>query len=133
MHYNQSMKIALAARNGQVAPLFSGVEVLIYRYESGKAVLEKRVQTSDWPALAWGPNLMREDVSLLICDGLDHFLWGSLRGYGINVAPEAGGKVDEALGLWQHGKLPVPETWPPVAVVCARRGAGRRNRWRGGC
>lgn len=126
------MKIALATRKGQLAPLFPGVEILIFKKQSAAAELEKRIQTSEWPPLAWGLNLMREDVNLLICSGLDHFVWGSLQGYGISVAPDAAGTVDEVLNLWYQGQLIIPEAWPPVGGVCGKRGGGRRARWRGG-
>lgn len=82
--------------------------------------------TAGWGVLEWGRELVRRDVGLLFCSGIDHFLWGALKGNGIDVIPDAVGEPEQVLKLWHGGVLAASAEWPHHA-----RGGCRRERLRG--
>lgn len=82
--------------------------------------------TAGWGALDWGRELVRRDVGLLFCAGIDRFLWGALKGNGIDVIPDAVGEPEEVLSLWQGGAFNLSGEWPHHT-----RGGCRRERLRG--
>jgi predicted Fe-Mo cluster-binding NifX family protein len=115
-----AMNIGLTVVSGRVSPCFRGVNLWILGDHAG---LERKcvAETQDWGDLAWGQELMKRDVSVLICAGLNQFLWGALKGHGIDVVPNAVGEPDEVLGQWQRGALPSPSVWPPHGRNGCRR------------
>ena len=124
------MNIGLTVSNGRIGPCFSGVSLWIAC--SNVNIDQKQViDTAAWQALDWGQELMRHNVSTLLCAGIDQFLWGALQGHGIKVVPDAIGLPEEILDQWQAGKLTVPQIWPPQMRNGCRRGF-RRGRGRRG-
>ena len=119
------MSLALTVSRGRVSPCFSGVHLWVLPADG---VLRKAeiVPTIGWGPPHWGQELMRRDVTTLLCAGIDRFLWGALQGYGVQVVPEAVGAPGRVVELWQRGDLAVPAEWP-VQTVC---GCGRRTRAR---
>ena len=108
-----------------MCPCFSGVDLWIL--DQGEDMgRHQLVTTAVWAPLAWGRQLMRRDVVILFCAGIDQFLYGALRGCGIGVVPNAAGTPSEVLKKWQRGELRVPSTWPPHPSY--RDCSGRRKR-----
>ena len=126
------MNRALTTSHGRVAPCLPGVELRIFRprqgWDEGQVI-----STAGWDPLAWTNELLRRDVRTLLCAGIDQFLWGALRGYGIQVVPTVMGVPEDVLRFWDSGRLEVPQSWPPYpgAGVCGRT-RRKRNRYRGG-
>lgn len=123
------MRIALATRHGRMAPCFAGAAL---RIVDGPAALEAAatVPTDGWHPLGWGRELMRRDVGLLLCAGLDQATWAGLQGHGIQVVPGVLGDPADALAAWRNGRLQPPALWP--ACPGGRFGGGRRRRFHGG-
>jgi len=123
------MNVALTTRHGHMVPCFSGVELLVIPPDQDLDRCEP-VSTADWPPLAWGRELARRDVGVLICSGIYPFLWGALRGHGIDVVPNAIGESSSVLADWRSGALTVPPVWPcyPELHVGGRGRRGRRFR-----
>ncbi len=119
------MKTALTIRNGRMAACISGVELWLVA-ENETTEEHELVQTMGWQQLVWGRELMRRDVSVLLCAGIDRFVSGSLQGHGINVMPHVTGPAKEVLQDWRAGKLPKRE---PTGGLCRGR---RRRRFCGG-
>ena len=126
--------MALTVSDGRMAPCFSGVELrVVGSQENSEAA--KVVETRGWHPLVWGRELMRRDVSTLLCTGIDQVVWGGIRGHGIQVIPNAIGDAESVLAQWVAGGLVVPRTWPilPDMPGSGRgRGGGRGRRFRGG-
>lgn len=106
-----------------MAPIFPGI-VLQLREEKDIHQVRESIHTDTWRQLSWGTQLMTRNINLLICAGIDQFLWGALRGTGIDVIPNATGTVNRAIGLWRVGLLRPPATWPPD---CRRLSPGYVN------
>jgi hypothetical protein len=123
------MNIGLTVSRECVAPLFSGVDLWVVDFDAG---IEDRliVETKDWSMFAWKDELMRRDVEVLLCAGIDHFLLGALRGYGIEVMSNAVGAPDEVMRIWVQGWASKQEIDLQRLQRC-RKGHRRRNR--GGC
>jgi len=117
-----------------MAPCFGGVELQIV--EGDEDLRDGHiVSTHGWHPLAWGRELMRRDVALLLCAGIDQATWAALRGHGIQVIPNAIGDPATVFATWRNGSLIPPGLWPayPVGFGGSRMfGAGRRRRFRGG-
>lgn len=125
------MNIGLTVSHGRVAPCFPGVELWIV--SSGDDIEKKQVaDTRNWPAMAWGSELMRHNVSVLLCAGVDHFLFGALQGYGIEVIPDAEGSPAKVIEHWQKGALKVSNIWRPHRQGVFSGGSRRRKGRRGG-
>jgi predicted Fe-Mo cluster-binding NifX family protein len=75
---------------------------------------------------------MRRDVTILLCAGVDQFLWGVLQGHGIEVVPDAIGSADDVIEQWRSGKLTVPQMWPRQMNDGCGKGLRRRKGRRGG-
>jgi hypothetical protein len=128
--YKALMSSAITASHGRVAPCFSGAELLIF--EAGSD-LARVVPTAGWPPLAWGRELRGLGVGTLICNGIYPFLWGVLRGHGIEVIPNASGEPDDVMRDWHRGVLTAPEQWPCYPMLQGRGCRPRqRRRFRGG-
>ena len=128
------MKVALATSHGRMAPCFGGVEL---RIVDNNADLRDApvLSTHGWHPLVWGRELMRRDVTLLMCAGIDQATWAALRGHGIQVIPNAIGDPATVFATWRSGRLSPPQLWPAYPVGFGGRrgfGAGRRRRFRGG-
>jgi len=158
MRYKQVMKVALATSHGRMAPCFAGVELRIVAEHTalqsrdggktgGQADLVDAdvLSTHGWHPLAWGRELMRRDVGLLLCAGIDQGTWAAIQGHGIQVIPNAIGDTQAAFGAWHSGRLSLPRVWPSYPAGLAGFGAGgfdrlaaggfgpgRRRRFRGG-
>lgn len=94
------MNVAIAISQGRLAPCFKGVELWIVGPEDDVDRC-RVVSTEGWAPLAWGRQLMRADVGILICAGIHHFVWGVLRGYGIQVVSNATGDPATVLSEWR--------------------------------
>lgn len=131
------MIAGLTVNDGRVAPCFAGVELWIVDSE-GTAGAPQIFKTDDWPALTWGRELSSRNINILICSGIDRFLWGALQGVGIDVIPNVMGSCAEVIDLWKQGTLTMPQMWPAYGpAVGMGRGMGRgmrrgRRRMRGG-
>ena len=109
-----------------MSPCFPGVNLWILGVEI--QMEQKQVaDTENWHALAWGQELMRRNVNVLLCAGMDRFLWGSLQGHGIEVVPDAIGLPVEVVEQWRSGKLTVPQMWPRQIHGGCGRGLRRRK------
>jgi hypothetical protein len=128
------MNVALVTSHGRMAPCFGGVELQIV--DDNAELREARVlSTHDWHPLAWGRELMRRDVTLLMCAGVDQATWAALRGHGIQVIPNAIGDPATVFATWRSGRLSPPQLWPAYPVGFGGRrgfGGGRRRRFHGG-
>jgi hypothetical protein len=123
------MKVALATSHGRMAPCFAGVELRIVQADAGLGAAGM-VSTRGWHPLTWGRELMRRDVGLLLCAGIDQGTWGAIQGHGIQVVPGAMGDPDAVWEAWRNGVLRPPPVWPAYPNAFGRR-RGRR-RFRGG-
>lgn len=124
------MNTGLVTQNHRMAPCYPGADLWVVGADS--ELDEARcVSTSGWHPLAWGRELLRLDVTELLCVGIDRFLWGALNGYGIRVVPNAIGTAQDVLELWRRGELQVPAMWVPGSGR-RQRGRGRGRRHRGG-
>ena len=125
------MNIALTTRHGHLVPCFSGVELLVIGPDQD---LDRCVPipTVDWPLLAWGRELAGREVGVLICGGIYPFLWGVLRGHGIDVVPNAIGEAAAGLADYRSGTLTVPPMWPCYPELHEGGRGGCRRRFRGG-
>jgi len=123
------MNVALTTRDGRMVPCFSGVELVVVSSAGGLDSCAP-IPTMDWPPLGWGRELADREVGVLICSGMYPFLWGVLRGHGIDVVPNAVGKAEAVLVDWCSGALAVPPVWPcyPELHVGGRGRRGRRYR-----
>ena len=128
------MKVALATSHGRMAPCFGGVELRVV--ENNADLQDARVlSTHGWHPLAWGRELMRRDVALLMCAGIDQATWSAVQGHGIQVIPNAIGDPEPVFAAWRNGRLSPPQLWPAYPVGFGGRrgfGASRRRRFRGG-
>jgi hypothetical protein len=96
------MNIGLITSDGRMAPCFPGTELWILN--DHEDIGEHRVvSTIGWKSLAWGSQLMRRNVTVLLCSGVDRFLCGALQGYGIRVVPNAKGSPVEVIMQWRNG------------------------------
>lgn len=126
------MNVGLTTSHNRMAPCFPGAELWILGPDQ-QIGQHQVVPTVGWHPLAWGQELMRWDVSMLLCAGIDQFLWGALQGYGIQVIPNAMGDPNEVFSQWRAGRLAVPPMWPMYPGMYGRgRGRGRGRRFRGG-
>lgn len=121
------MNIGLTVSKRRISPCLSGVSLWIVG-DDGDMDDRLEIDTLGWEALAWGRELMRRDVGLLFCAGLDQFLWGALQGNGIDVVPDAIGDPSDVVGQWRRGELKLSSEWPRHL-----RGGGRRERNRARC
>jgi hypothetical protein len=128
-----AMKAALATSHARMAPCFAGVELRILDENTDLRAAEA-VSTHGWHPLAWGRELMRHDVAVLLCAGIDHATWSAIQGHGIQVIPNAIGDPETVLEGWRSGRLSPPAVWPnyPVGFGAGGLRAGRRRRFRGG-
>lgn len=129
MRLHGTMNVALAISHGRMAPCFAGVELRIVD-GNGDLNAAGLVSTRGWHPLGWGRELMRRDVGLLLCTGIDQGTWGSIRGHGIQVIPNAMGDPGATLAAWRSGRLRPPPIWP--AYPAGSGGGRRRKRFRGG-
>jgi hypothetical protein len=136
------MNAALAISHGRMVPCFAGVELRIVKGNAQTNADEqadldraKVLSTHGWHPLGWGRELMRHDVGLLLCAGIDQSTWASVKGHGIEVIPNSIGEAATVLDAWRRGLLTPPRFWPayPVGFGGQRDfGAGRRRRFHGG-
>jgi hypothetical protein len=115
------MNVALATDSGRVAPCFAGVELWIVN-PSQSAGARLTVSTVGLDPSLWARELVRRDVGVLLCAGIDMFAWGVLRGNGIHVVPEAVGTVDEVMVKWHAGTLSPLPLWPRAKDGRCHRG-----------
>ena len=112
-----------------MAPCFSGVVLTVVRPDQ-ELTDGAGIHTSSWRPFAWRHELLEPDVSVLLCSGIYPFLWGMLRGYGIQVVPDACGDPAQVLHNWRSGVLSAPRQWP---LYAGKPGVSRRrHRFRGG-
>lgn len=124
------VNIGLTVSNGRMSPCFPGVDLWILG--SGNDIEEKHVvNTRNWQALGWGQELMRRNVTTLLCAGVDRFCWGALQGYGIEVVPVAVGSPNQVLEQWRNGELTPPDMCPSRRQVGYGRACRRGRRRRG--
>ena len=124
------MNVGMTTDGERMCPCFSGACLWILDQDED---IDRHwsVATGSWQSLGWSRQLMRLDVGVVLCVGVDQFLWGALKGYGIEVVPNAVGRPSEVLKQWRRGELVPPDMWP---VRLPRCGGGRRRRlgFRGG-
>ena len=128
------MNVALTTSHGRMAPCFSGVDLRVIGAQSDLEAGEV-VATRAWHPLVWGRELMRRDVNTLLCAGIDQVVWAGIRGYGIQVIPNAMGDPGQAWNQWLTGHLAVPQprfVFPGMRGPGRGRGGGRGRRFRGG-
>ena len=128
------MNVALTTSHGRMAPCFPGVELRVVGPQSTPEEAEVTV-TRAWHPLVWGRELMRRDVNTLLCAGIDQVVWAGIRGYGIQVIPNAMGDPGHVLKQWLTGHLAVPQpgsAFPEMRGPGRRRGGGCGRRFRGG-
>lgn len=127
------MNLALATSHDRMAPCFAGVELWILD-ENAELNQALRLSTHGWHPLAWGRELMRRDVGLLVCAGVNLQTWAGIQGHGIDVIPDAIGDPGTVLEAWRNRQLQPPPTWPACGGAPRRAGrrGGRQHRFRGG-
>jgi hypothetical protein len=102
------MKLAFSTDNNKLAPLLPGVTLLLVK--SGSINLFwQQVKTIGWQPILWGKQLMYYDVDMLFCAGIDQFIYGAIRGFGIYVVPNCTGTSEEVFKKWQSGSIKTPE------------------------
>lgn len=111
-----------------MAPCFPGAELWVVEAD-GDVGVHHTVETDGWSVGSWTNELMRRDVTVLLCSGIDRFLWGALNGYGITVVADALGEPFEVLKRWREGGLVPGEI--DAGCVRSRRCRRRRRRGRG--
>lgn len=131
------MKVALTINCDRfMAPVFAGVEVWISDSDAEAGEGSRMISTRGWHQLAWGAELKRLGVDVLICGGVDMATYSALEGHGIQVIPDASGSAPEVFNAWRCGRLVPPEEWPPnpadYVVFMGRAGRGRGGFSRGG-
>lgn len=114
-----------------MAPVFPSVELLVSDEAADGFEGAEIIETGAWGHLAWGPELMRLDVGVLFCSGIDQFLCGALLGYGIEVVSDVVGMPDELIDKWRKGMLPAGNAWPNASGCrgqnrCRRRARGNK-------
>jgi hypothetical protein len=105
------VKTALTTNGGRMASCFAGTQLWLVS-PSQPTTDHQTIDTTRWEALAWGRELMRHDVSVLLCTGIDRFVAGSLQGHGIRVIAGVTGNAQSVLTDWRAGKLAMPEASP---------------------
>ena len=125
------MNIAMTTENGRVAPCFAGVELWIVEPNQGVGV-HRIIHTAGRDPSHWARELVRQDVGVLLCAGIDIFVWGGLLGNGVEVVPDAIGTADDVLARWRAGLLITPPIWPPPVRQHSRRRDQTRRRFHGG-
>lgn len=123
------MNVAAASAEGRVAPCLSGVDLLVEQACGAEPGGREIISTAGWGLVEWSHELLRRDVSVLLCSGIDQFLHGVLQGYGIAVIPHVAGQTDAVLRRWRSGAI------RPAAPEDRGRKAGvrrARTRFRGG-
>ena len=125
------MNVALTTEGGRIAPCFAGVEVWIVE-PAQNACEHRTIPTAGRDPSFWARDLVRLDVDAFLCAGIDMFLWGVLRGNGIEVFANITGPAGEALERWRAGLLAPLQFWPQAEYRHNRQQARRRHRYRGG-
>lgn len=140
------MKTALVISNGRMASCFAGVDLWLVDGDAAVPAVEAPTEaggaevlpTHGWHPLAWGRELARHGVGLLLCVGIAPGTWATVRGHGIEVIPNVTGDMASVLAAWRDGKLSPPQLWPEVpdgigtGAALGRGGGRRRRRFRGG-
>ena len=120
------MNIGLTTSHGRMAPCFAGTDLWVVGADDDAAA-HRVVSTAQWRPMFWGHELMRRDIGLLLCAGIDRFLWGAFQGFGIRVIPDTTGTPEDVVAQWRAGRLVPPPMWPPC------RGTGGWGRGRRRC
>lgn len=122
------LRVAATSLDGRVAPCFAGVQLIVEEQQGVGPGQREVVSTCGWPLAAWGHELLRRDVAVLLCSGVDRFLYGALQGYGIEVVSNVLGPLDAALEQWRRGTLRMKSVYPDAPPG----GRRARRRFRGG-
>jgi len=102
------MKLAFSTNHNRMAPLFPGVTLLLVK--SGLTnQMWHQVKTVGWQPAMWGKQLTYYDVDVLFCAGIEQFIYGAIRGFGIYVVPNSIGTADEVYKKWHSGSITAPE------------------------
>jgi predicted Fe-Mo cluster-binding NifX family protein len=123
------MKIGLTVLNGMMAPCFSGVDIWVATHEIREDI--SVIKTNNWPLYSWTHELSKRDVNILLCSGIDQFLWGALNGYGIRVIANIAGNPEIVTEKWRSGTLQLPNA-QNYNYLGRGRGNGRMMRFRQG-
>lgn len=94
LHTDAQMIVAFATSRERVSSCFSGAELRIVNTEKGlgKAFT---INTDDLCSNVWGPVLLRYDVEVFVCSGIDRFAEGALLGNGIRIISDVYGSIPD--------------------------------------
>lgn len=120
------MKLGLTVCGNRLSPYFQGVDLWIVNSEEGVSSRQV-ICTEQWLTFKWKDELMRRDVGVLVCSGIDHFMSGVLQGCGIEVISDMTGDPAAILKACMLGRSSMMK----MKLPGAQRGRGRRRRRRG--
>ncbi len=123
MNDEEVQAVALAVRDGRLAPCLPGVDLLLVG-PSGDPADAEILSTLGWSFDSWPRRLHERDVGTLLCAGIHHFMAGMMHGFGIRVVPGLAGEASEVLRLYRSG-APLAPSFPGRG---RGRGGGRRMR-----
>lgn len=124
------MNVALTVEDGRVAPCFAGVELWIIG-PNQRIEDRETVKTTESHPLSWARELVRRDIGVFFCSGIDMFAWGFLKGNGVQIVPECFGTVESVLEAWRNGSLMIPSSMPMRSGQHAGQPVRNRRRYRG--
>jgi hypothetical protein len=125
------MNVAATCADGRMASCLVGVQIIVEHPGEADQGRRETVSTAGWHLATWGHELLRRDVSVLLCSGIDQFLHGALHGYGIRVVPNVVGPVDTAIEQSRRGAFRITSGDPgmgPEGNRVRRRFRRGRNR-----
>jgi predicted Fe-Mo cluster-binding NifX family protein len=119
------MRVAFAAWNGRIAPLFDVTRCLHIVDTAGRRVVRESEESLDEQAPAVrAARLAALGIDALVCGAISRPQEALIRAHGLAVVPFVSGELREVMGAWQAGRL-ASETF---AMPGCGRGRGRRFR-----
>lgn len=129
------MNLVIALNGNRIAPILEGSALQLVAFEQNTFTMGQQLITDEWSPSMWGRELLRYEVNILICGGIDRFFQGALQGNGIQIVSNITGTLDDVLRLWKSGQLKTGCIWTddgryfPGQGICQ----GKRLRRRKGC
>jgi predicted Fe-Mo cluster-binding NifX family protein len=121
-----AMRVAFAAWNDRIAPLFDVTRRLFVVDTEGQDVVRESEEPleEDAPA-ARAARLAALGVDALVCGAISRRQKALVEAYGLAVVPFVTGELREVVAAWRRGRLGGPEFSTPGC------GGGRGRRFRG--
>jgi len=121
------MKIAVPIFNERITPRFGFTEsILIISLKDNEPEEKRIINVKSMNPLKKAVYIKNNDVKVLICLGIEFFIYNYLKSFGIIVLSGVQGNVNDAINLYLKGKL-IAGPEPKYGL-----GMGRRMRHRRG-